>query len=963
MAISLPRVFVLLVVFCQPLAAQSLPAGWASADIGAVGASGQAAASGGTFTVRGAGDDIWNAADAFHFAYVPLAGDGAVVARVASLERTHHWAKAGVMMRETLAAGSKHATMLVSPERGLAFQRRVLTSGISTNTPGLLEAAPHWVRIARSGDVFTAQTSHDGLSWRTVGAERIAMAGTIHVGLAVTSHSYGVTAAARFDAVSVDAGTSAGVTLARQPYLQHVTSTSATVVWTTFGQDAGEVRYGVPGGTTAAVSSTSTHYAASTTGMPYDFYQHEARLWSLTPGTTYEYDVRVNGVRAFDGRDRLTTAPAVGTGTVRFIAFGDSGTGSAEQRRLAALMEQDTFDLALHTGDVVYGSSSGVGDASFRTLNDWFFLVYERWLRRAAMFPSLGNHDSRASTQHGFANLETFVLPDNGASGTYPDHAERYYSFDYGPVHFVALDTELAFSDTARRTEQIAWLEADLAATTQPWKIVYFHRTPYTAGAHHGSDLDVRAAFTPVFERHGVQLVLAAHEHIYERTHPLPADRPADERVVYVTTGGGGAPVYPASRAGWTAHIASAHHYVRAAATECSLTLEAIGLNGTPFDDVTLERCGAPDPAPEPPPDGWTSQDIGSVGIAGSAAEAGGTITLRASGEDIWNAADGFHFASQPLDGDGEIVARVASLEGSHHWAKAGVMIRETLQAGSRHAFMLVSRDRGLAFQYRGSTGGTSTSLEAGPGAAPNWVRLVRSGNTFQAFRSADGANWTLVGSRTISMGAAAYIGLALTSHDNGSLATAAFDQVQVVRRDATWSSRDIGSTGLSGSAGEQAGAFTVDGAGADIWNTADAFHFVSRVLDGDGEITARVASLEGAHHWAKAGVMIRETLGAGSRHALMLVSRERGLAFQRRPGTGGISSHTDGGAGTAPHWVRLVRSGDVFEAYRSPDGVNWTLVGRETIAMDATVYVGLAVTSHDTSSLARAVFDNVVVR
>jgi regulation of enolase protein 1 (concanavalin A-like superfamily) len=1044
---------VLFVFSVTPLAAQSLPAGWASADIGSVGVAGGASGTGGTFTARGSGADIWNAADAFHFAYVPLSGDGAIVARVAALERTHHWAKAGVMMRESPAAGSKHASMLVSPERGLAFQRRTTTGGSSTHTAGLLEAAPHWVRLARNGHVFTAQTSADGVSWRTVGTERIAMSGTIYVGLAVTSHDNGATATAQFEQVAVAAGTAAGVTLARQPYLQQVTSTSAIVVWTTFEPEPGAVRYGVPGGPARTTAATSVHYSSSTTGLAYDFYQHETLLSPLSAGTTYEYEVMAGGVPAFDGRDRLTTAPPLGDGLVRFIAFGDSGTGSAEQRRLAALMETDTFDLSLHTGDVVYGSSSGVGDASFRTLNDWFFLVYERWLRRAPMLPSLGNHDSRASTQHGFANLETFVLPGNGASGAYPDHAERYYSFDYGPVHFVALDTELAFSDSARRAEQLAWLDADLAATTQPWKVVYFHRTPYTAGNHHGSDLDVRAAVSPILEQHGVQLVLAAHEHVYERTHPLPFDRPAHERVVYITTGGGGAPVYPAGSADWTAHIASVHHYVRAAATACSLSVEAVGLDGAVFDDVTLERCGGSDVTPPQvawvapaegaqvsgtvqvsvnaqdnvgvtrvdfwlngtlvatratapyafswdtttagdgeqlievrasdaagntgssgpravtvsntpdPPGTWASQDVGAVGIAGTASESGGTFTLSASGADIWNTADGFHFAFQPLDGDGEVIARVASLDGAHHWVKAGVMIRESLTAGSRHAYMLVSTARGLAFQRRVSTSGSSTNTDAGAGAAPAWVRLVRSGSSFQAFRSADGINWSLAGSQTISMGATVYAGLALTSHDNASLATAAFDGVQVVQAGNTWRSQDIGSVGRAGSASEQAGVFTLEGSGADIWNSADGFHFAYRTLNGDGEIVARVATLDAGHYWAKAGVMIRDTLTAGSRHASMLVSKDRGLAFQRRVSANGVSTHTDAGAGAAPNWVRLVRAGDTFQAYRSADGINWTLVQSQVVSMNASVYVGLALTSHDNAALARATFDNVTIR
>ena len=95
-----------------------------------------------------------------------------------------------------------------------------------------------------------------------------------------------------------------------------------------------------------------------------------------------------------------------------------------------------------------------------------------------------------------------FSLPQNGAI------PERYYSFDEGPVHFIVLDTEYAFQDTTRRAEQLAWIESDLSTTRQPWKIALFHRSPYSSGAEHGSDLAVRAAFGPLFERYGVDLSL-----------------------------------------------------------------------------------------------------------------------------------------------------------------------------------------------------------------------------------------------------------------------------------------------------------------------------------------------------------------------------------------------------------------------------------------------------------------------
>ncbi len=176
------------------------------------------------------------------------------------------------------------------------------------------------------------------------------------------------------------------------------------------------------------------------------------------------------------------------------------------------------------------------------------------------------------------------------------------------------------------------------------------------------------------------------------------------------------------------------------------------------------------------------------------------------------------------------------------------------------------------------------------------------------------------------------------------------------------WADRDIGAAGVAGSASWTGASFTVDGSGADLWGAADAFRFVYRALTGDGEIRARVASVENTNAWAKAGVMMRETLDANSRHAMAVLTPGNGLAFQRRATTGGSSAHTSGGAAAAPTWVRLVRQGNSFSAYRSADGSSWTWIGTETIAMNATIYVGLAVTSHDNAALCTAQIDGVAV-
>ena len=556
--------------------------------------------------------------------------------------------------------------------------------------------------------------------------------------------------------------------------------------------------------------------------------------------------------------------------------------------------------------------------------------------------------------------------------------------------------------------------------------------------------------------------------------------------------------------------------------------------------------------ASEPLPSGWTDADVGATGAAGAASYNSRTFTVQGAGADVWGTADAFNYAYLPLSGDGSMIARVATISSQASWVKAGVMIRDSLSPSAAQAFMLVSYAKGVAFQRRTTDGNTSVNTAGSTATAPHWVKIVRSGSTITGYESADGTTWTLVGSDTFTMPAAAYIGLAVSSHVAGTLATATFDNVTTtagtsstspsvaitsptsgatfsapanitiaasasetggtiakvdfyqgttligtataapysvtwsnvpagsysltavatdggsatatsspvavtvnttaaptvsitspasgamftapanipitasasetggtiakvdfyqgttligtataspysvtwssapagsynltaVATDtvgtqttssavavtvnaastlpAGWSQADIGAVPFAGSGSDSGGTFTVTGSGADVWGTADAFHYVYTNLSGDGTIIARVATVQDVAVWVKAGIMIRETLGAGSAQAFMLVSSAKGLAFQRRDATNSTSVNTAGPMATAPYWVKLTRSGNTFTAYSSPDGTTWTMVGTDTIPMATNVYVGLGVTSHTTSASATCTFDNV---
>jgi subtilisin family serine protease/regulation of enolase protein 1 (concanavalin A-like superfamily) len=475
--------------------------------------------------------------------------------------------------------------------------------------------------------------------------------------------------------------------------------------------------------------------------------------------------------------------------------------------------------------------------------------------------------------------------------------------------------------------------------------------------------------------------------------------------------------------------------------------------------------------APPPPAGSWQNTDIGAVAAAGSAAESGGTLTLRGSGSDIWDNADEFHFRYQTLNGDGQIVARVTGLTNTNSWAKAGVMMRETLATGSRHAFMCVTVAQGTAFQRRTETNGASASTSGFAGSAlPKWLRLTRAGNTFTAEESSNGTSWTQVGTATLAVGASLQVGLAITSHNDGTLGTATFDNVSVtggstppppppppavatptnlaatavsaaqinlswidnatnetgyqverstdqstftlittlgsgatafadtgraaattyyyrVRAVAgttnsaysnnasattgsvapppgTWSQADVGAVGVAGSNESSGNTMTVRGSGADIWDSADAFRFVYRTLTSDCTVEARVSSLTNTNGWAKAGVMIRESLAPNARNVFALVTAASGVGAQTRQVTGGGTTFTGGPWGAAaPYWVRLVRLGGNVAAYVSANGTAWTLLGNYAFPSGGTIYVGFAVTSHDNAQLGTAVFSDPFIQ
>jgi hypothetical protein len=176
----------------------------------------------------------------------------------------------------------------------------------------------------------------------------------------------------------------------------------------------------------------------------------------------------------------------------------------------------------------------------------------------------------------------------------------------------------------------------------------------------------------------------------------------------------------------------------------------------------------------------WIDVDIGTVAAKGSASLSSGVFNVKGGGRYLAYSQDSFNFCYQPMSGDGQIVARVSSVQNTGAEAKAGVMIRESLEMGSRHAFIGVSAEMGVLFTRRTSVGAQTLYTNGANVKAPYWVKLVRAGSTFTAYQSSDGSSWAQVGSQSITMNASVLIGLAVNANSSTAINTSTFDNVSV---------------------------------------------------------------------------------------------------------------------------------------------------------------------------------------
>jgi hypothetical protein len=380
-------------------------------------------------------------------------------------------------------------------------------------------------------------------------------------------------------------------------------------------------------------------------------------------------------------------------------------------------------------------------------------------------------------------------------------------------------------------------------------------------------------------------------------------------------------------------------------------------------------------------PDGWDGRDIGDVGQPGTASfsepPAIPTFVVAGAGADIWGTADAFHYVSRQLLGLGfttTLIARVTAEQNTNAFAKAGLMIRTSYDASAAQVILDIRPDGQIEFMTRPQPGAQAVFVAGASAMFPVFLRLTYDGQMVTGSISADGVTWNGVGSASLSGGL--YGGMAVTSHDLSVLNQALFDNVQLTSTltggiPNGWAQRDLGSTGLTGTASYANGTFTVSGAGADIWGTSDSFTYLYDVanslpnesgLNGT-EITTRVTSIQNTDPYAKAGVMMRASLDPTASNVVLDVKPDGQVEFMARTSPGAPTMFIAGGAlPPTSAWLRLTLLAGVATAYISSDGVNWSKVVEIAMSLPTDHYNGLAVTSHDTTVATTATFDNVLV-
>lgn len=658
------------------LTAAPLMTGFRTQDIGNIYRGGTAAfdpvnnsliqMAGGTGTV--------STSDEFRFTYAPLNGDGSIVIKVDDLGAIATESKLGIMFRQSLTTNSQHVTLSQRSDGAIAWFSRSTAGGSTTTNASSTAALGAWLKLTRSGNDFTAQSSADGETWTNLG-------GTITLGMPATV----------FAGVATMSSSSRYVTYAR----------------------AGNLTF------TGDFSSTSPTY------------------------------------NALSAPENLSASPAAGANTSIVLSWTDA------QGETGYLIERSADGVNFTTLATIAANLTSYTDTNPWGSMRWFYRISSRDGATNSVPSSIASAVNKPNAPADPASSYARKFTSNSSSAIYLNwkdvSGDQGYMIERSTdgVNYTLLTTTNpnynAYNATGltagtQYTFRISPVTTIGDAVTVPYTIIASTRLPAITGLAFSNKAanSLSLNWNDVSGETGYRVERGTDGTNFSSIATLPAN----------TTSWSDTSVSPLSK-----------YYYRIFGTT-GLTQS---LNGNAIFTAT--------PAADPLPVGWASGDIGTVSGTGAAGVSGGSWTLLGAGSGIGSSQDNFRYAYRTLSGDGEIIARVASLE-SVGTPKSGIMIRESLASNSKYAFAYVTPSAGVDFEYRANTGSSATRVDGPASTAPYWVKLNRAGNVLTAYCSADGTAWTQMGQVTISMAGNLYIGLALASGSSSLMTRSTYDNV-----------------------------------------------------------------------------------------------------------------------------------------------------------------------------------------
>ena len=712
----------------------SMPPGWSSMDIGNTLAEGSTTYGQGKFEVKGHG---------LHFAFVPMDGDGEIVAKLDRLIETANWNNAGLMIRDSLDPGSKYTMTLVNHSYKIIQQHK--KEGSSKRTFIKDTTLPVWLKLVRKGDYFTAYSSADGTTWEETARDTIAMGNTAYWGMASYSNHRGASKTTRgfWSRVKVESKTplQAPSGLVAQP----VSSQEIELSWVDNAEN--ETGFVIEQALSGSdVFEEIARVAVNTTTLT---------IGNLSPGTTYLYKVKAYnsaGESSYtDTASATTHEPQSGLpeGWSSMDIGNPNRKGSTKykegvfhvtgQGRMSQTHDHFHFAFVPMNGD---GEIVAKLDRMFETAhwNNVGLMVRDSLTPGAQYIMTVFNHNSKIFQQY-------------RKQGTY---AKTFVKETRIPVWLKLVRTGdyfIAYSSA----DSITWEETSrdtipMGNTTYMGLASYSnHPNKSTVGNWSHVRTEQKTFLLPPSD-------LAAQSASSKEIELSWMDNTENEAGFVIEQS--------------IDSIGAFEEVVRLGANTTSMTMSSLSPGATYFYRVkaydaaressyTNVAAATTDTLAAGLPAGWSSMDIGNTLAEGSTTYDKGKFEVK---------GHGLHFAFVPMDGDGEIVAKLDRLIETANWNNAGLMIRDSLDPGSKYTMTLVNHSYKIIQQHKKEGSSKRTFIK--DTTLPVWLKLVRKGDYFTAYSSADGAIWEETARDTIAMGNTAYWGMASYSNHRGASKT-----------------------------------------------------------------------------------------------------------------------------------------------------------------------------------------------